>query len=292
MQREPDGNRDPGDYEIGCGTRLGGRSVHGGRLSRMMDMQSVIIGAAKARGAAPKTVRIPADDVLVAAALELRSAGKGNAPAGGQYGPCLGLYVPPSGYKTVEVDPFTGAQGKPIKGGTIREVCVFRLGETTVADTFYEHEPPRIHYYCTRAGAPEPVSPEHTPVTTIEGGRDRVERSEYERSPLLREACLRAHGFRCVVCDISLEECYGEAARELIHVHHLEPLAVAGGAHPVDPTTDLIPVCPNCHAVMHRRQPPYTPDEMRTMLRPHTRRVATLGPLPQLVGRSQPDPVA
>ncbi|TXQ76122.1 HNH endonuclease [Escherichia coli] len=25
----------------------------------------------------------------------------------------------------------------------------------------------------------------------------------------------------------------------------------------------LLPVCPNCHAMLHRRQPPFTPEELR-----------------------------
>ena len=37
---------------------------------------------------------------------------------------------------------------------------------------------------------------------------------------------------------------------------------------PYDPLKDLVPVCPNCHAVIHLRTPPYTPKETRRMLRP------------------------
>ncbi|MGH8258774.1 MAG: hypothetical protein ACREUG_03690, partial [Steroidobacteraceae bacterium] len=29
----------------------------------------------------------------------------------------------------------------------------------------------------------------------------------------------------------------------------------------------LIPICPNCHAVVHRRDPPLSPDELRELLR-------------------------
>ena len=34
----------------------------------------------------------------------------------------------------------------------------------------------------------------------------------------------------------------------------------------LDPINDLIPVCPNCHAMLHRRCPPYTPEELKNML--------------------------
>ncbi|MEW5967974.1 MAG: HNH endonuclease [Pseudomonadota bacterium] len=37
-----------------------------------------------------------------------------------------------------------------------------------------------------------------------------------------------------------------------MHVHHLKPLALTDGAYELDPIADLRPVCPNCHAMLHR----------------------------------------
>jgi 5-methylcytosine-specific restriction protein A len=34
----------------------------------------------------------------------------------------------------------------------------------------------------------------------------------------------------------------------------------------VDPINDLIPVCPNCHAMIHRRRPAYSIEEVKKML--------------------------
>jgi len=31
----------------------------------------------------------------------------------------------------------------------------------------------------------------------------------------------------------------------------------------VDPENDLVPVCPNCHAMLHRHDPPYTVAELK-----------------------------
>jgi len=31
----------------------------------------------------------------------------------------------------------------------------------------------------------------------------------------------------------------------------------------VDPATDLRPVCPNCHEMLHKKDPPYTIEELR-----------------------------
>ncbi|MEG0771017.1 MAG: HNH endonuclease, partial [Clostridia bacterium] len=46
---------------------------------------------------------------------------------------------------------------------------------------------------------------------------------------------------------------YGEIGKDFIHVHHLKPLNEIGEEYIVNPVNDLIPVCPNCHAMLHRK---------------------------------------
>jgi 5-methylcytosine-specific restriction protein A len=99
-----------------------------------------------------------------------------------------------------------------------------------------------------------------------EGAVARVLMNQYERNPLNRAACIMARGSRCLVCGSSLEDTYGLIARGYIQVHHLTRVAEMGADYVVHPSRDLIPVCPNCHAMMHRRTPPYSPDEVRAML--------------------------
>jgi predicted HNH restriction endonuclease len=43
-------------------------------------------------------------------------------------------------------------------------------------------------------------------------------------------------------------------------------LASIGKEYVVNPVKDLRPVCSNCHAVIHLRQPPYSIDEVKHML--------------------------
>jgi 5-methylcytosine-specific restriction protein A len=43
-------------------------------------------------------------------------------------------------------------------------------------------------------------------------------------------------------------------------------LAEIRSTYVVDPVNDLKPVCPNCHAMLHRRTPPYSIDELRALL--------------------------
>lgn len=94
----------------------------------------------------------------------------------------------------------------------------------------------------------------------------RVYVNRYERDTKLRALCLAHHSMRCSCCDVLLEELYGEAARDLVHVHHLTPLHKIPNGAKIDPTSDLRPVCPNCHAVIHRKDPPYTIEEVRGLL--------------------------
>jgi hypothetical protein len=103
--------------------------------------------------------------------------------------------------------------------------------------------------------------------TYLEGTTVRVTVNAFERSRAARSACLELHGKRCSVCGLLLAERYGEIAADLIHVHHLRPLRDIGTSYRVDPFKDLCPVCPNCHAVIHLREPPLLLEEARMLLK-------------------------
>jgi hypothetical protein len=99
-----------------------------------------------------------------------------------------------------------------------------------------------------------------------EGARKEVTVNAYERDPRARRDCLRFLGYRCVVCELLFAERYGELGERFIHVHHVRPLAGRNEEYQVDPTCDLVPVCPNCHAMLHRKNPPLTIDALRARL--------------------------
>ena len=107
-----------------------------------------------------------------------------------------------------------------------------------------------------------------------EGDVQRVTVNRYERDRKARDACIAHHGLRCAVCDLSFEERYGEPGKGFIHVHHKRPLHRMRASNLVNPRTDLIPVCPNCHAMLHRREKPYDVEQLRGMLRPIRQRRA------------------
>lgn len=88
----------------------------------------------------------------------------------------------------------------------------------------------------------------------------------YERNPKAREECLRHHGTTCQVCGFIFEKLYGQVGKGFIHVHHAVPVSEIQQEYEVDPANDLFPVCPNCHAMLHKRTPPYTIAELKEII--------------------------
>ena len=100
-----------------------------------------------------------------------------------------------------------------------------------------------------------------------EGACEQITIDRRERNPKARKACLEHFGYRCIVCELLFEERYGPEGSEFIHVHHLKPLAGTSASRSVDPIKDLRPICPNCHAMIHKRAPiPFTVEELKTRM--------------------------
>lgn len=86
----------------------------------------------------------------------------------------------------------------------------------------------------------------------FEGATMQVAIIKYERNREARLKCIAFHGCACKVCGINFEHTYGEIGKGFIHVHHIVPLATIGKKYEIDPINDLVPVCPNCHVMLHR----------------------------------------
>jgi 5-methylcytosine-specific restriction protein A len=85
-----------------------------------------------------------------------------------------------------------------------------------------------------------------------EGAKKEVIVNQYERNQMARKQCLEAHGYKCKVCEMTFESRYGEMGKGFIHVHHIVPISAIGTKYKINPENDLIPVCPNCHAMLHK----------------------------------------
>ena len=85
-----------------------------------------------------------------------------------------------------------------------------------------------------------------------EGAVTQVVFNKHERNPALRQLCLKHFGTTCQACGMNFEAVYGAIGKGYVEVHHLSPISQTDGEHAVDPTKDLVPLCANCHAMIHR----------------------------------------
>lgn len=86
----------------------------------------------------------------------------------------------------------------------------------------------------------------------LEGVRHYMVTSRFERSGHNRLKAISLHGYKCQVCGFDFAETYGDLGRNYIEVHHVNPLAEQNGEHIVNPETDLVCLCANCHRMVHR----------------------------------------
>ena len=141
-----------------------------------------------------------------------------------------------------------------------RFVALFTPGELQEAKRRLEALPPLRQPVSPEDNFPE-VLPEGR--TYAEGSVKNVTVNMHERDRKARAACIKKRGTRCAVCQMSFAETYGEIGKGFIHIHHTKPLATIRGEYRVDPVKDLVPVCPNCHAMLHTSEPPLSIHELQ-----------------------------
>lgn len=99
-----------------------------------------------------------------------------------------------------------------------------------------------------------------------EGLKKTITVNSYERNLKARELCIKHWSSKCAVCGFDFEKVYGKIGKDYIHVHHITPISQIGETYKIDPINDLIPICPNCHAMIHKKYPPYSIEEMKEIL--------------------------
>lgn len=100
----------------------------------------------------------------------------------------------------------------------------------------------------------ESMFPEEINIKEIhEGIGKTIIVNKYERSRVARSKCIEYNGCVCKICGMDFYTQYGEVGKDFIHIHHTVPLNTIKEDYIVDYKNDLIPVCPNCHAMLHRK---------------------------------------
>jgi 5-methylcytosine-specific restriction protein A len=101
---------------------------------------------------------------------------------------------------------------------------------------------------------------------SMEGRKALREHILRERdSGLVRKFKGRLKSFECSICKFDFEEIYGKVGKTFIEAHHMEPIGLREGDQPTA-ISDMIPVCGNCHRMLHRRSPPYLPNDLTAMM--------------------------
>jgi predicted HNH restriction endonuclease len=95
--------------------------------------------------------------------------------------------------------------------------------------------------------------------------------NRYERNQNARIKCIAHYGHKCNVCDFDFGSVYGDIADGFIHVHHKTQLADIGEEYEVDPINDLVPLCANCHSVIHLAKPALTIEELKRLTKKSSR---------------------
>lgn len=90
-------------------------------------------------------------------------------------------------------------------------------------------------------------------VSDVEGHRRIQTHVRYERSPKNRAKAIEIHGTTCKACGFEFNKFYGrDLARDFIEVHHLD--SITSSVRVIDPENDLVPLCANCHRMVHRKR--------------------------------------
>ncbi|HQZ65383.1 MAG TPA: HNH endonuclease [Planctomycetaceae bacterium] len=126
----------------------------------------------------------------------------------------------------------------------LKAVANFSIGVSTLKPEYLAH----FHEISNLRDSP---AGKHEDWQLTEGEIQQTLRTFRSRSSIARQACISKHGTSCSVCGMDFGETYGPECTGYIEVHHRDPLSTASGPRSVNPYTDLVPVCPNCHRAAH-----------------------------------------
>ena len=141
------------------------------------------------------------------------------------------------------------------------EIVVKEFKDTTPVQIVWAFE-----QYPYEAFEEKPLSLLNEDQQFYEGAVTKIFINKYERNPLARRMCIAHHGAFCNVCLFDFHITYGELGDGYIHVHHIIPISSLGKSYVLIPELDLIPVCPNCHCMIHKKSPPINLTDLKNII--------------------------
>tara|TARA_B110000503_G_C7153881_1_gene416376 strand:+ start:2156 stop:2830 length:675 start_codon:yes stop_codon:yes gene_type:complete len=103
-----------------------------------------------------------------------------------------------------------------------------------------------------------------------EGAKHLRAVTTYERSPINRQLAIQIHGSTCKVCGFNFAKTYGRLGDGVVEIHHKTPVHLMKQQSVVDPRTELVPLCSNCHTMVHRVDPPIPIEELARVVESQT----------------------
>jgi 5-methylcytosine-specific restriction protein A len=91
-------------------------------------------------------------------------------------------------------------------------------------------------------------------IAEVEGKKKLYYTTKYERNPYNKAVAILLHGTTCMVCGFNFEKVYGEVGLNYIEVHHIIPLSSRDEEISINPKTDFVCACSNCHRMIHRKK--------------------------------------
>lgn len=100
----------------------------------------------------------------------------------------------------------------------------------------------------------------------LEGEKEFREVIWRKRNRSIIEQAKSKSDYTCEVCGFNFEKKYGSVGLEYILAHHLKPIKRREKPEKTR-LSDISIVCDNCHRMLHKRDPPYTLEELKKMSR-------------------------
>lgn len=111
---------------------------------------------------------------------------------------------------------------------------------------------------------------ENFPIDEIEY-EDTAKKRKHDRIERNRRLIAKVkqhHGYKCQICSFEFEKVYGEVGRNYIEAHHLVPLSqLKDQKVSLNPKTDFVVLCANCHRVVHRLGDVRDLDSLRSLFK-------------------------
>ena len=122
------------------------------------------------------------------------------------------------------------------------------------------------NYYYPLEDPPPMISEIDPPF--YEGAVKKITVNRFERNPLARRICIGHYGAYCQICGFDFYGTYGQIGKDCPSCSsHCAYFSAKRRKFELDPIKDLIPICPNCHSMIHRRKEAMPIEELKQLLR-------------------------